>query len=713
MIITVFIYASGLVNLILICFLFFKNEKKRSLVSAVILSFLLPALAMCGYHIFPLMIESVFWVKLFSSLSFIIAVFLIEMVKSFLRFQIEANHSYKISKIINSALVCQIAGICAAAACFSLSWATPAFVDPNEFFIVNNFGSGLLYVQLVMEVYILYSLENIYRFATPHQRRVGRIFFLAFFTMVLFQIVFLARGLLYKTIIHPYIDASIVLNGICFPILLLGLFRFRIGSYEVAVSRQAIYSSISLFAFGSFFLGLGLASFFAQRFGFSVSFFEIFLPVFSVSFFAILAISSEGMRSRIRAFANKHVFRRKFDYREQFFWLHQSYMAGDDLEESVSILSENLQYTLNCDKVLIFLLNAADGKYYLHVAPESTEAKEVLIPGDSAVISAFASDKHPLDFGRRALQPREQEVVSAHREIIERFGITAIFPIFHQGSMLGLLCIKHRKNEMLDEEDKMLISVFTVSIGNVYFKYRMLKERIEHKQFESFNHMASFLVHDIKNQVATLSLVIKNADKNIHIPSFQQSLIKSVKSCTAGLQALIDKLTAPPKLERLSLQTEDINTIILDAVSATGVRTLDAVHLKTDLLADQRVVLDRTSFYYIIKNLIINALEAMNKRGTLTIRTDAPTRVTEEFLREFTITEQLLRTHHVCIVVEDTGVGMSKEFLQEKLYHPFSSTKDKGIGIGLYQCKTLLEEMNGKLLCVSYLNVGTKFCILL
>jgi signal transduction histidine kinase len=68
---------------------------------------------------------------------------------------------------------------------------------------------------------------------------------------------------------------------------------------------------------------------------------------------------------------------------------------------------------------------------------------------------------------------------------------------------------------------------------------------------------------------------------------------------------------------------------------------------------------------------------------------------------------------NVFLMVRDTGIGMSREFMQQKLFRPFSSTKDKGIGIGLYQCKTMIEGMGGHLVCYSKPGEGTTFCCIL
>src|ERR1051326_6670262 len=76
----------------------------------------------------------------------------------------------------------------------------------------------------------------------------------------------------------------------------------------------------------------------------------------------------------------------------------------------------------------------------------------------------------------------------------------------------------------------------------------------------------------------------------------------------------------------------------------------------------------------VFENLVINALEAMGaKGGTLSVEAGA------------------LEGGLVFFSVADTGVGMTEEFVKERLFRPFSTTKTKGIGLGLFTCKEVLD----------------------
>lgn len=68
---------------------------------------------------------------------------------------------------------------------------------------------------------------------------------------------------------------------------------------------------------------------------------------------------------------------------------------------------------------------------------------------------------------------------------------------------------------------------------------------------------------------------------------------------------------------------------------------------------------------------------------------------------------------HALVVVSDTGHGMSPEFLRERLFKPFQTTKPAGMGIGAYESFQYVHELGGKVSVDSEVNVGTRVSLLL
>jgi putative PEP-CTERM system histidine kinase len=573
---------------------------------------------------------------------------------------------------------------------------------------LNSIGECIISVQLIIALYTLLILENTYRFAQAFQRRIARLCLLALAVMIIFQLLFTCHLLLYRIASLKMLQLAAVVYGTSLPVLLIGLLRYRLGPERISVPRNAVFSTISLLLSGAAFLGIGLTVMVFDKFNIDFNYFERTLLIFSLSFFAVLIIGSGNMRKRIAQFINRYFYSHKYDYREQFFNLHRSFMTGENIETSLTEIVETMKYAVNADDAFIFLTKETDGHFYMHENKESATDPGCLIRADSTLVKQLRRSHEPV--------PRDEPAASdVHRGHMVDSGIKAdiFFPITNQQRLLGILALKLRPKTKIDEEDRTLVEAFANSIGDVLFKNKVLTERVERKQFESFSHLSTFLVHDIKNQAATLSLVVSNAEKNIGNPEFQKSLLSSLKSCSGNLQRLIEKLKSPPKSDSLTLKRVDVNSVIDRVVENAGFATVPGVAFAFKRGQCPEVQIDEESLFYVVKNLVVNALEAMEFQGGLTVVTGPVWPAPPELSRIVDPRRDFIGTFKVCIIVSDSGKGMTREFIDEKLFHPFTTTKDKGIGIGLYQCKTLVEKMNGKLLCRSEKGRGTDFCILL
>jgi signal transduction histidine kinase len=97
---------------------------------------------------------------------------------------------------------------------------------------------------------------------------------------------------------------------------------------------------------------------------------------------------------------------------------------------------------------------------------------------------------------------------------------------------------------------------------------------------------------------------------------------------------------------------------------------------------------------HVIGHLIQNALDATADRGSIAIRLTAD-------------------GDHAVVEVTDTGVGMTREFVRERLYKPFETTKGQGMGIGVYESSQYVIGIGGQLLIDSTPGKGTRVRVLL
>lgn len=230
-----------------------------------------------------------------------------------------------------------------------------------------------------------------------------------------------------------------------------------------------------------------------------------------------------------------------------------------------------------------------------------------------------------------------------------------------------------------------------------------LREQIaretESRQFESFMRLSAMLTHDLKNAIASLSLLVGNMERQFHREEFRADAMKSLTEATNKLRALVAKLSEP--VQSLSSEHQmprptDLVPIIKRVLKAT-VEPARALHeIKVQLPETLTAAVEVDRIEKVFENLIINALEAMGqKSGKLTIAA-GPTAHGEVFFS-----------------VADTGPGMSEEFQRTKLFRAFATTKRRGVGLGLYTCREIVRAHRGHIDVESKRGSGTTFRVVL
>lgn len=714
----VFISLFLLINLVLSAFIYNQKYHFKTSTPLFILSFIFPGICILGILLFnqDFTIYRRIWIfRLFLAFYTTSSLFLKEFVQRFL-----SNDGLKIptsflGRHFPLSFIFRILGIIAIIGSLFAPCVPVMTADNMLLYKCDSLCTAILFVQIVLLLYSFFILENTFRFAEAYQRKIARLCFIGITTILGYQIFFTGNLLLFKFLTVKIVVSAIVVFCICFPLVLIGLLRYRLANERVTIPRDAIYSTVSLFLAGAACIAVGATALGFNYFKLDLAYFDRILILFTLCIFSILIIGSGSMRKRISLFINKFFYSHKYDYHEQFNNLYRSYTTGENVDATLTDIVENIKYSMAADDAFIFIVNNSDGHYHMHQNKERATAGECLIRSDDSLVADLIKTKKPIERidaakSNNALPIAEPACILDPKSPIKA---DVFFPVNNKDSLLGILAIKLRQDIQLDAEDKALIEIFANSIGDVLFKNKILTERMERKQFESFSHLSSFIVHDIKNQAATLSLIVKNAQTNINNPDFQKSLLSSLRSCADNLQALIDKLKSPPKTDAISLKLLNVNSIVDRAIENTALTSLPGVTFAFHKEPIPDIPIDEEALFYSIKNIVNNALESMNFSGSLTIATGKLVQLPSTLQNVFSISNDYFFRFSSFILISDTGCGMSPEFLDKKLFHPFVTTKDKGVGIGLYQCKTLIEKMGGRILCHSQLGKGTDFCILL
>jgi nitrogen fixation/metabolism regulation signal transduction histidine kinase len=239
-------------------------------------------------------------------------------------------------------------------------------------------------------------------------------------------------------------------------------------------------------------------------------------------------------------------------------------------------------------------------------------------------------------------------------------------------------------NLTTDRKDE--IGELTQSFNFMVQKLRE-KRAIEEKlrEVEHLSGIAQFargIAHEIRNPLNFLSLSIDHL-KEKYIPVEKgkkekfESLITSIKQEIERINKLVGSFLDYGRPLRLSLREVDLNNLIEEVMALVQAKAeKDRVEINMQYEVLPNLSLDPELVKTCIFNIVLNSFQAMPDGGRLTVSTK-------------------VSDSRVSVIIEDTGSGVSRENLS-RVFDPFFSTKNAGLGIGLTLTNRVFEEQGGK-----------------
>ncbi|CAN5392975.1 hypothetical protein BH11PSE9_BH11PSE9_01180 [soil metagenome] len=207
---------------------------------------------------------------------------------------------------------------------------------------------------------------------------------------------------------------------------------------------------------------------------------------------------------------------------------------------------------------------------------------------------------------------------------------------------------------------------------------------LEARKFDAFNRMSAFVVHDLKNIVTQLSLMMKNAPRLYDNLEFRQDMLMTVESSLEKMRQLMFQLREG-ETPTSGLSGVDLAAIVgrVQSVAASRGRRLEIEAAESLTTRGHGERVER-----VIGHIVQNAFDATPSAGRVWLK--------------------LVRIGGLAqLQVGDTGQGMTQEFLQKQLFRPFQTTKESGMGIGAYESYQYIHDLGGKISAESEPGKGT------
>jgi len=267
----------------------------------------------------------------------------------------------------------------------------------------------------------------------------------------------------------------------------------------------------------------------------------------------------------------------------------------------------------------------------------------------------------------------------------DRFAV----PLRVGNELIGLMTLGDRVGGApFSVQDLDLLKSVSDQAATSLLNLRLTHRLSQAKQLEAFQAMSAFFVHDLKNTASTLSLMLQNLPVHFDDPGFREDALRGISKTVGHLNDLISRLNLLRQELVLHPVESDLNELVTESLKGQE-QTLGIEAIK-ELRPVPKLCLDPAQIQKVVTNLVLNAREAVGSSGRIHIGTNQ-------------------HDGWAILEVADTGCGMTPEFIQEKLFRPFQTTKKNGIGIGMFHCKLIVEAHRGRIEVESAQGHGTTF----
>lgn len=473
------------------------------------------------------------------------------------------------------------------------------------------------------------------------------------------------------------------------PLIAVSVARNPKYEIDIHVSRKVVFHTATIMGAGIYLLSMAAVGYLIRYYG--ATWGGVLQIVFLVGAGVLLLglLFSDKIRAKLRVLLSKHFFSYKYDYREEWqkFTQHLA-ESGDSVPERII---RAIAVLTNSPGGMLWE-RSEDGKYVLldrwHIpAPELMSSSSL-----NGLVAFIEETQWIVDIDEYFQQPQKYGDLVLPEWLTGMPNVWLIVPLMYRGKCLGFVVLKHTEFQKgLNWEDRDLLKVAGRQAASYLAQYQSDRALVQSQQFEAFNRLSAYIVHDLKNILAQQSLIVSNAEKHKHKPEFVDDVISTISHSVARMTNLMKQM-------RSGERGGASEVISLGEVLLQVTERLSVKHPQPRLEQPPEDILvnaDREQLATVFGHIIQNAQEATPRGGEVSV----------SVVRE---------DGGVCVRVEDTGVGMDEDFIRERLFKPFDSTKGlTGMGVGAFESREYVRSLGGDISVTSQPGVGSLFRIIL
>lgn len=554
--------------------------------------------------------------------------------------------------------------------------------------LVSRAGLALALVGLVL-------LEQVYRNSSQTARLTLRYFVIGVGAMLAYDLFLYSQAELLLGISADAWNARGIVNMLAVPLIAVAARRNPQWSLDVFVSRQVVFYTTTFVAVGVYLVVMALGGYVVRDLGGSWG------KVGQILFFAgavvVLGfvIASSGLRRETAVFISKHFYRNKYDYRVEWLRFIKTLSSGD--EEDIRRTSVNAVAQIFASPGGILFVLDPQARQFIPAAawPIVLDSVAGIAPigVHSEMVRFIKQREWIIDLQEYRRMPDVYQNIELPEWIRQNPALRIISPILQLDRLQGFFVLYDPPPPFdLTYEDRDLLKTVGRHVATQLAQQDADRRLAESRQFEAYNRLTAFMMHDLKNSVAQLQLIVANAERHKRNPEFIDDAIGTIANAVDRMTRLIEQLR-DSAAGAASQTVVRLDELVANAVSRCSLRE-PVPKLERGAAEPIFVKADPERLSAVVEHVIRNAQDAA-PNGSVTVQLGTA-------------------GESAALIITDTGLGMDPEFIRERLFRPFDSTKgSKGMGIGAYQTREYVQMVGGYVEVQSSPGRGTSFSITL
>ncbi|MGK0442063.1 MAG: putative PEP-CTERM system histidine kinase [Pseudohongiellaceae bacterium] len=546
----------------------------------------------------------------------------------------------------------------------------------------------LIWTGLLLSIVCLISVEQLYRNASPV--RIIKLYCLIIGGAFAYDIFLFSYSLIFNIIDSHLWQARGAINGCAALLMTIGALRLSTPSAtnRLSISRPVAFYTTSMTVSGAFLALMATGGYYIQLYSGNWSHILNTVIIFLALICSATLFISQTIRSRINVLINKHFFRHKYDYRVEWLKLINTLSRPADNEDFQQIAITTLASIFKSPQGGLWLKDGEtftlSATYNLTHSPPTPQE-----PLGSDFCQALK--EHEWVFS--PLSP-DQGKLSELNDLLPEWikdipNLWLVVPLLTESELLGFTVLtKPQIDSAITWEDLDLLKTVGRQIASYLDRHKAAELLAESRQFDAFNKLSAFIMHDLKNLIAQQALVVENAAKHKDNPAFIEDAINTIDNSVTRMNTLLKKLQQD---KPSNIRTVDLDSTLTEMIKKCQQHSPHpSLHIRSHGL---KIYADPDRFIMTLVHIVKNAQDATSQNGFIDVTLEA-------------------EDNFAIICIEDNGCGMSQDFIKTQFFKPFSTTKSgKGMGIGVYQTKAYIESIGGSVAVDSAKGVGTQFTV--